>query len=418
MDPPEHTDSPLSASLLPRDSSDRKATNRHKFRTGAKDLFVCILSFKNAASIATGPIVAISLWRFLHIGSDDTGRAAAMVAVISWVFIWWMTEAIPIAVTSLAPLFLLPVMQIQTASEVSKSYMNDTVFLLIGSFMLATAIEHYDLHRRMAMKLLTLLGGKLMDPWLLLLGFCVGPGFVSMWVHNTAAAVMMMPVGLGVLEKAMSTISQVTDEEMEVGEKRQDEGEDFSAAFLGTMEARGKEVEKMHVTRFAKAVVLAIGYAATIGGMATLTGTGVNLILAGLYESYFPEAEQITYLQWMMFGLPMACLLLVFLWLLLCVWFCPRSSVPSIARSLQDSHVLHDIASMGPISFAEIAILGVFGILILLWLTRSMGDFGGWSDLFNDYVGNGSVSVSFSSDCFSTLVFLNLIMCTVSLSQC
>ncbi|MCO5582530.1 hypothetical protein L7F22_036428 [Adiantum nelumboides] len=414
-------DTELALSTPFLDESDSKPTSSFlgRLEDRVTSFFSTVYSLKNTLYILSGPIVAILIWRFLHIDSDSTGNAVPMVAVMSWVFIWWVTEAIPIAVTALAPLFLLPFLQIRTATEVSKSYMNDTIFLLIGSFILAAAVERYDLHKRMALKMLVVLGGKRMDPWLLLLGFCMGPAFVSMWIHNTAAAVMMMPVGLGVLQKAGSTVEYEDSVGMVSGTKSavkivsnstgtkgdammtmDDDDEDEGSATMEGAERR-RQRDKKHVQNFSKAVVLAIGYAATLGGMSTLTGTGVNLILAGLYESSFPEAEPITYLQWLMFGLPLAVAMLCFLWLLLCFWFCPRSSVPSIARSLHGSHVHEELASLGPMSFAEIAVLGVFGALVVLWLTKSIGtNIGGWGDLFNDYPGNGTVSVLMATTLF------------------
>lgn len=375
------------------------------------NIFAKALTLKNTFSILAGPVVAFFIWQYMHISSDTIGNAVPMVAVMSWVFIWWVTEAIPIAVTALAPLFLLPFLQIRTAAEVSKSYMNDTIFLLIGSFILAAAVEHYELHKRMALKMLVLLGGKRMDPWLLLLGFCTGPAFVSMWIHNTAAAVMMMPVGLGVLQKAESSVQEGVEYDNRDTEAMKSDGVATKSATMidteegAAMEAaereRRRQKAKKHVLNFSKAVVLAIGYAATLGGMSTLTGTGVNLILAGLYESSFPDADPITYLQWLMFGLPLAVCMLMFLWLLLCFWFCPRSSVASIAESLDSSLVHQELASLGPMSSAEISILGVFGILVVLWLTKSIGtNIGGWGDLFNDYPGNGSVSVLMATTLF------------------
>ena len=98
----------------------------------------------------------------------------------------------PLSITTLTPLFLLPFLEIRTSTDVSKLYMNDTIFLLIRFFILAVSVEHYDLHKRMALKMLAVLRGKRMDPWLLLLGFCMGPAFVSMWIHNTTLAMMMM----------------------------------------------------------------------------------------------------------------------------------------------------------------------------------------------------------------------------------
>ncbi|KAH7291541.1 hypothetical protein KP509_29G021000 [Ceratopteris richardii] len=353
------------------------------------------LKYTNWGCIVLGPLVAILVWALLDISEDSSGKAVSMIAVMCWVFIWWITEAIPIAATALTPLFLLPFTQICTASQASKAYLNDTIFLMLGSFILAIAIEHYGLHHRMAMKMLNVLGGKKMDPWALVLGFCVGPAFVSLWINNSAAAVMMMPVGLGVLQKANACIESSSFSAEEGPEAGVVDGVDG-------VESAEKEKLKIQMAGFSKAVVLAIGFSATIGGMGTLTGTGANLILAGLYEAAYPSADdQVTYLAWLMFGFPMALLITLFLWLMLCLWFCPRSSASAISRSLRSSNISADLASFGPMSFAEITVLVLFGILIALWLTRSFGNSGGWGELFNGYVGNGSVAVL-----MATLLFI------------
>lgn len=365
-----------------------------KIRHSISSFFSLLSSHQNIIALTAGPLVAILIWRFVHLKGDEDGKACLMLAVMSWVFIWWVFEPIPIAITALAPVFLLPFLEIRTASEVSKSYMNDTIFLLIGSFILASALEHYNVHKRMALKMLVLLGGKMMDPWLLILGFCMGPAFVSMWIHNTAAAVMMMPVGLGVLQKAEASRSTTMAIDVE---------KDGKALMEGDREKRELEEEKArkHVLNFSKAVVLAIAYAATLGGMSTLTGTGVNLILAGLYESAFPSASPITYLQWFLFGFPLALCMLVFLWLLLCFWFCPRSCVKAIADSMRNSHLQEELAALGPMSFAQMMVLAIFGILVILWLTKSIGtNIEGWADLFDDYPNNGTISVLMATTLF------------------
>lgn len=389
---------------LSLDSEDVMATGDHtiplletKSRTRAgriKHSIACFfrtcIAHKNSIAVFAGPMVATLIWVFVRIDGDDDGNAASMLAILSWVFIWWVTEAIPVAITAMAPLFLLPFAEIRTASEVAKSYMNDTIFLLIGSFILAAAVEHYQLHKRLALNMLVIFGGKWMDPWLLLLGFCLGTAFISMWIHNTAVAVMMMPVGLGVLQKAevgcdQTSSSMSNDTEMQ--------GEMLGSEIDDLQELK-KKARRNQMLNFARAVVLAISYAATLGGMATLTGTGVNLILAGLYESAFPTASPITYLQWLLFGLPMAASMVILLWLLLCFWFCPRSSSKTIADSLHISHIQYELASLGAMCFAEIVVLSLFGILVLLWVTKSLGtQLVGWGQLFDDYPGDGTVCV-------------------------
>lgn len=348
-------------------------------------------SHTNEIAILLGPLVATCIWVFVRIDGDSDGKVRSMLAILCWVCTWWLTEALPEAITGLAPLFLLPLAEIETATNVASAYMNDTNFLMMGSFILAAALEHYQLHKRMALNMLVLLGGKRKDPWLLMLGFCAGTAFISMWIHNTAAAVMMMPVGLGVLQRMEGkSKSGRGGSDLEYGGKKLETEEE---------DEEEKKVKK-DVHNFCRAATLAISYAATLGGMATLTGTGVNLILAGLYESDFPDNDQITYLQWLLFGFPLSLAMQICLWLILCLRYCPRSTAKAVANSLNDSHIRAELKDLGPISFPEVSVLCVFGVLILLWLTKSLGTSSGWGDLFDDYPGNGTVAILMASVLF------------------
>nr|GEV09244.1 tonoplast dicarboxylate transporter [Tanacetum cinerariifolium] len=127
-----------------------------------------------------------------------------MLGVLAWVFAWWLTEAVPMPITSMSPLFLFPIFGISAADDVAHSYMDDVISLVLGSFILALAVEHYNIHRRLALNITLLFCGDPMNPQLLLLGICATTAFVSMWMHNVAAAVMMMPVATGILQRLPS----------------------------------------------------------------------------------------------------------------------------------------------------------------------------------------------------------------------
>ncbi|CAL9134019.1 unnamed protein product [Musa textilis] len=217
--------------------------------------FRSLLALKNLF-IVSGPLSCMVIFFFVDLGGRTSSRN--MLAVLSWVFLWWITEAVPMAVTSMSPLFLFPLFGLASSDDVAKSYMDDIIALVLGSFMLALAVEHYNIHRRLALNITSLFCGDPLNPPLLLRGICGTTAFVSMWMHNTAAAVMMMPVATGIVQRLPDGDSAHPD-----------------------------------VKRFCKAVVLGVIYSATIGGMSTLTGTGVNLILVGMWESYFPQEEQI-----------------------------------------------------------------------------------------------------------------------------
>lgn len=291
-----------------------------------------------------------------------------MLAILAWVFAWWLTEAVPSPVTSLAPLFLFPLFGISSANSVAHSYMDDVIALVIGSFILALAVEHYNIHRRLALNVTLLFCGDPLNPPLLLLGICATTAFVSMWMHNVAAAVMMIPVATGILQR-------------------------LPVAGGGQSDVVGK---------FCRAVVLGVIYSAAIGGMSTLTGTGVNLILVGTWKSYFPEQEAISFSTWFLFAFPLALLIFMALWGILCFLYCSRGSGQVLSAYLDKTHLKRELAMLGPMTFAEKMILAIFGILIALWMTRSItDDVPGWGALFNGKAGDGTASVM-----MATLLFI------------
>jgi solute carrier family 13 (sodium-dependent dicarboxylate transporter), member 2/3/5 len=154
--------------------------------------------------------------------------------------------------------------------------------------------------------------GDPVRPHLLLLGICGTTFFVSMWIHNTPSAVMMMPVATGILQR-------------------------FPREGGGARE----------VQRFSKAVVLGVVYAADIGGLATLTGTGVNIILVGMWSTYFPEQRPITFSSWMSFGLPLALVLFLALWATLCLLFCSKNTARALSAYIDRSHLRRELSLLG-----------------------------------------------------------------------
>ncbi|XP_068668472.1 tonoplast dicarboxylate transporter-like isoform X1 [Aristolochia californica] len=319
----------------------------------------------NNLSIAAGPMACLLIYIFVKL--DGPKETIAMLAVLSWIFIWWLTEAVPIPITSMAPLFLFPIFGIASAETVAKSYMDDVISLVLGSFTLALAVEHYNVHRRLALNITILFCGEPLKPRLLLLGICATTAFVSMWMHNVAAAVLMMPVATGVLQRFPAGSSTGSD-----------------------------------VTRFCKAVVLGVIYSAAVGGMSTLTGTGVNLILAGMWHSYFPNAKPLSFSTWFSFGFPLALLIFFALWGILCVLYLSKSTGSSLTAYLDKSDLKRELELLGPMAFAEKMVLAVFSMLVVLWITRSLtDDVPGWGVLFHGRVGDGTVSVM-----MATLLFI------------
>ncbi|CAN6218138.1 unnamed protein product [Urochloa humidicola] len=324
-------------------------------------------------AVASGPAACALICALGDLGGHPAARN--MLGVLAWVFLWWITDAVPLAVASMAPLFLFPAFGISSSDAVAKAYMDDVISLVLGSFILALAIEHYSIHRRLALNITALFCGDPVKPHLLLLGICGTTMFISMWIHNTACTVMMMPVATGILQR-------LPRDELEGGS--------------GSGSAAGE------VRRFSKAVVLGVVYASAIGGMATLTGTGVNIILVGMWSTYFPEQPPITFSSWMSFGLPMALVLFVALWATLCLMYCSKDTGRTLSAYLDRSHLRKELSLLGPMAFAEKMVLAVFGGLIVLWMTRSLtDDIPGWAVLFDGKVGDGTVTIM-----MATLLFI------------
>ncbi|CAN6211088.1 unnamed protein product [Urochloa humidicola] len=327
-----------------------------------------VLSNKYLA-VASGPAACALVCAMGDLGGHPAARN--MLGVLAWVFLWWITDAVPLAVASMAPLFLFPAFGISSADDVARAYMDDVISLVLGSFILALAIEHYSIHRRLALNITSLFCGDPVKPHLLLLGIIGTTVFISMWIHNTACTVMMIQVATGILQR-------FPRDQLEGG-------------------GGARELQ-----RFSKALVLGITFASTIGGMATLTGTGANIILVGMWSTYFPEQRPITFSSWMSFGLPMALVLSLALWATLCLMYCTKKTGRVLSDYLDRSHLRRELSLMGPMAFAEKMVLAVFGALIVLWMTRSLtDDIPGWAVLFDGKVGDGTVTIL-----MTTLLFI------------
>ncbi|XP_043689314.1 tonoplast dicarboxylate transporter [Telopea speciosissima] len=321
----------------------------------------------NNLFILLGPLSCAAIKLFVELDGAKPGTSRDMLAVLAWIFLWWLTEAVPMPITSISPLFLFPLFGIASADDVAQTYMDDVIALVLGSFILALAVEHYNIHRRLALNITLLFCGDPLKPKLLLLGICGTSVFVSMWMHNVAAAVLMMPVATGILQR------------------------------LPTHSGRSDDI-----SRFCKAVVLGVTYSVAIGGMSTLTGTGVNLILVGMWKSYFPDAEPISFSTWFFFGFPLALIIFFALWVILCFFYCSSGSGNSLSSYLDKNQLREELEVLGPMVFAEKTILAVFSMLIVLWMTRSItADIPGWGVLFNGLAGDGTASVM-----MATLLFI------------
>lgn len=325
--------------------------------------------------------------------------------------LFWCTEALPLAVTALFPIVLYPLMGIMDASEVCLEYFKDSNILFVGGLLVAIAVEHWNLHKRIALRVLLIIGVR---PALLLLGFMLVTAFLSMWISNTATTAMMVPIAHAVLEQLHQS---PTGKDVE-------EGRDNPAFELQEPSAQ-KEVTKFdekdngHVhsapttssepteqpreqVRFNQGMSLCVCYAASIGGIATLTGTTPNLVLQGQVNSLFPQnGNVVNFASWFGFAFPTMAILLLLSWLWLQILFLgfnfrknfgfgeqAQERAQAAFRVIQTEHKL-----LGPMSFAEKAVSVLFVTLVVLWFTREPGFFLGWGNLaFPDEDGNSMAS--------------------------
>ncbi len=269
-------------------------------------------------------------------GLDPVGWRVAAVAVL--MAILWLTEALPIPVTALLPLILFPLLGVRTIEETASPYANPLVFLFFGGFVIALAIERWNLHRRIALLVIHRIGAR---EDLQVGGFMLATAALSMWVSNTATAVMMLPVALSIIPR--------------------------SADGLVEPARRG----------FATALLLSVAYAANIGGIATLIGTPPNAFLAlFMAESH---GVQIGMAQWMMLGMPVAAVMFVVCWLLLTrvLYRLSRETLPGANEALTKA-----LRQLGPASRAEMRVAIVFGTTAVLWIFRPL--IGQWLPALSD----------------------------------
>lgn len=303
-----------------------------------------------------GPVLAALVLAGLHPdGAPPAVVRTASIAVL--MAVWWVTEAIPLAATSLLPLALFPLLGVMSGKETAPLYVNSTIFLYLGGFLIALAMERWQLHRRVALRALLWFGRT---PQRLVLGFMCVCGGLSAFISNTATAVAMLPVGMAVVQ--------------------------------GLEERAGRET----TATLATALMLGIAYGCSIGGMATLVGTPPNLALKTIFENTFPKAPPIAFAQWTLLGAPLAAAMLVTTWWLLTRWLCPPAPGLRIDRAV----LREQYRALGPMRREEKIVAGVFALTALLWMFRVPIQLGtvrvpGWSELLPErrLVDDGTVAV-------------------------
>ncbi|RED95256.1 SLC13 family permease [Marinoscillum furvescens] len=258
-----------------------------------------------------------------------SAEAHMTLACAVWVAIWWITEAAPMAVTALLPILLFPLTGAVGLKETTSAYGHPFIFLFLGGFVIAKALERWDLHRRIALNIILFVGTDMRK---IVFGFMLATAFLSMWISNTATSVMMLPIGLAVVSKL----------------------EDDS------------QVDPMVSTHFGKALMLAIAYAASIGGIATLIGTPPNLVFAGVMQETFGYV--ISFEKWLLVGVPFSLLMLIICWQYLTRFAFPlgKLKMPGGRAAISDQR-----KKLGKPGYEEKAVAVVFGVTAVAWVSKA-----------------------------------------------
>lgn len=295
--------------------------------------------------------------------------------------IYWVAEVMPLPITALMPLFLFPLVGVIGAKTVAKEYLNDTNFLFIGGLIIAVAVEKCNLHERMALSVLRLVGGK---PKWIMMGFMLATAFLSMFISNTATTAMMVPIGQSVIEQLLRSRKM----------REEKEAKTELLAIAGEFKPTPNE-QKM-----AKGLIISICFAANIGGTGTITGTPPNLVVIGMLSTLFQEAETgVHYLSWIAFAFPLMLMCLMACWAILWVLFLRNAPETDESVTIMMRQKYEQLPRM---SFAEKSVGICFLFLLTLWIGREPHVVPGFSDLFP----KGTITDATSAMLISVLLFI------------
>ena len=283
----------------------------------------------------TGLLLGPALFTLILLFFSPEGlprEGVAVLAVTAWIATWWVTEALPIPATALMPIILLPATGALDNVTVTSAYGDDIIFLFMGGFFIATAMEKWNLYKRIALAIISFVGTSTQR---ILLGFMIATTFISFWVSNTASVMMMVPMALAITTRVEHNLRDTP--------------------------------EAAELPSFEKALLFGVGYAGTAGGLAILTSTPPNIILAGLARELF--GIDVTYFGWMMIGMPVAIVLVLGAW-----FYLGRVAFPMRLKQLPGGSALieRERKELGPITFEEKAVTAVFVFTAFMWMTRSL----------------------------------------------
>lgn len=287
----------------------------------------------------------------------DNVPASKMAAVALIMAIWWMSEALPLAATALIPIIAFPLLEILDAKIVATQYFNSTIILFLGGIIIAVAIENWGLHKRISLHIIKIIGG---GQKALIFGFMLAAALVSMFINNTATAVMMFPIGYAIILQLEEKYSKET------------------------------------VKGFSVALMLGIGYSCSIGGVGTLVGTAPNLIFQRIFQMNFPDGPQISFSNWLPIGFTISITMLILAWFILTKLYLKKEHQLVIEKNF----VIDEYSKLGKTNFEEKVLIIVLLLTGLLWVFRLELNLGfivipGWSNLIglDKYVDDGTVVV-------------------------
>jgi sodium-dependent dicarboxylate transporter 2/3/5 len=282
--------------------------------------------------VSLGPAIFLTVCLLLKFTSLSTD-AIIVLGLAAWMLTWWVSETVPLAITALLPIVIFPLFSVLSVKQATLSYGNSVIFLFMGGFILALALEKHRLHERIALNLIRLTGSSGNG---IILGFTLASAFLSMWISNTATAIMMLPIAMSVVNlMKQEFLVQATDES--------------------------------RFANFSTALMLSIAYASSIGGMATLIGSPPNVVMAGLYRTQYQT--DFSFLDWFAFGFPLSVLVLIS-----CYFLLTRILYPNHLSKVAgyENLIRSKLASLGSWSLAEKRVLIIFSLTALMWIFRPL----------------------------------------------
>ena len=286
------------------------------------------MELSKKAGLFLGPVLFFTILSLPFDMISDKGDSVIAIAV--WMVTWWITEAVSISVTALLPLLLFPILKIMDIGDVGANYGSPIIFLFFGGFVLALALEKVNLHKRIALNIIKVTGTT---PNKVVLGFMIATASLSMWISNTATTVVMLPIAMSVIGLLVNDADGFTKDDR----------------------------------NFALSVMLGIAFSANAGGVATVIGTPPNSVMIGLLENEYNI--EISFLKWMVLGVPFSTLMIWISYLVLVKWMYPNKQLKFAASK---EVINEELKKLGPMSGKEKMVLSIFGVTVFLWIFRTV----------------------------------------------